>query len=462
MKRLICGMILGIMILSSQICFGLEIIASTDFTLQPEAIVISNKTAYIAGTNGLTLIDVENPNSPTSLSSVAIPLAKELDILGIRAYIITDNEFFLVNVSDPNNPYIEGQLTNSWEGKNLRIQAFNFCAYIGSESGLHVIDITESDNPILLNTYSELDSTNNSMQILDFEISSRNYRDYVYAILASSTEVKMKLIDITNPFLELVAIDGPTIHKESFELELSSGSPYEDEASFLCVLEKTSLKTFDYFSLDSPEELDQLDLFFTTPAKKLAVFNESAYLINDNQFCAILGTNQLSLRMEGYLETPAVNRDFYIEWPHAYLITEQGELTVVQIPTNLLGSISGEVINEDDTPVINAVVTLQDTPYSTTTDETGEFEFNDLPISTYMVQVTSPEIVTQEKKAYPIESFDYFVFFPVESVVEKDLDDNGKIELKDAIWGLQVVSEIKPGEGSLKAVIEILRILVEN
>ncbi|HEX8678871.1 MAG TPA: hypothetical protein VF683_02845, partial [Chthoniobacterales bacterium] len=106
---------------------------------------------------------------------------------GHRLYMTTPRGVFVINVEDPMNPRIEGQLTNGFL-RNPRCISLQFrYAFVTDDDGLKVLDITDPARPIPVNS-----------GVVRLKDAHRLYVARTYAYVANGAE-GLAIIDIENP-----------------------------------------------------------------------------------------------------------------------------------------------------------------------------------------------------------------------------------------------------------------------
>ncbi|MBI4595455.1 MAG: carboxypeptidase regulatory-like domain-containing protein [Candidatus Tectomicrobia bacterium] len=115
------------------------------------------------------------------------------------------------------------------------------------------------------------------------------------------------------------------------------------------------------------------------------------------------------------------------------------------------GSISGRVTvnfaGHNDLSVANASVYLQGTSYLTTTDSNGNFTLSNIPFGNYNLLITAPDL-NSLTEAITLSEHSLQVAIPQMTLpqaggIKCDVNDNGHLDLPDAIYILQVLSGIR-------------------
>jgi len=167
-------------------------------------IYILDNYAYVISDDGLVILDVSNPRSPTIIASFEelknerkffnLKDSEGIFVLDKFAYILNDSTLAIVNVSNPNTPILTGLISDpKLTGWSRRIFVLNGYAYIIGDSyqALYVIDVSNPEMPTIVGSVS-------------FESGSRywHYQLFVpekYAYIVSKYRPRFFIIDIANP-----------------------------------------------------------------------------------------------------------------------------------------------------------------------------------------------------------------------------------------------------------------------
>ena len=119
------------------------------------------------------------------------------------------------------------------------------------------------------------------------------------------------------------------------------------------------------------------------------------------------------------------------------------------------GSITGIVIGHQmgyETPIKDATVLLESngSTYTATTEENGFFILNDIPAGTYTITITAPDFETYTSTIeFTGTSLDLGTIHQCPACVPcvpGDANGDGKVDLQDIVYGLQVISGIRSQE----------------
>lgn len=130
--------------------------------------------------------------------------------------------------------------------------------------------------------------------------------------------------------------------------------------------------------------------------------------------------------------------------------TEGLDQTFSTIPENV-GSISGRaainIAGHNDLSVANAVVSLQGTSYTATTDSNGNFTLPNIPFGNYNLIITAPNLnsLTQSisLSGQILQLMVSQMTVPQTGCIKGDVNGDGLMGLDDAIYILQVISRVR-------------------
>jgi hypothetical protein len=119
-------------------------------------VAVNNGYAYVAaGSTGLQVVNVSNPNSPVIVASRdTAGNANDVRLVGDFAYIADGtNGLVIMNVATPTNPVIVGSVNTGGEAVDVWV-AGNFAYIANSSAGLTIVNVTNPASPILVSTVS--------------------------------------------------------------------------------------------------------------------------------------------------------------------------------------------------------------------------------------------------------------------------------------------------------------------
>ncbi len=156
-------------------------------------VVVSGRYAYVTEVTGgrLTIIDILNPASATSVGSVAITQPRGLAVQGHYAYVpsLDTDALKIVDISNPAAPVIVGSALTSDQPIAVAVQGRY--AYVNGQGSqlIDIIDISAAPSPITVtSTFVNAFGTN----FKELSVSGR----YLYA--ATENDLKLHIFDVSN------------------------------------------------------------------------------------------------------------------------------------------------------------------------------------------------------------------------------------------------------------------------
>ncbi|MGD2089772.1 MAG: Ig-like domain-containing protein [Candidatus Aminicenantes bacterium] len=123
-------------------------------------VAVSGSYAYCAaGTDGLDIIDISIPSSPQLIASFKhSPFLflkyQDVEVAGNRAYTISDDILYIIDVSSPTTPSLWGSVTLSGYGGGLGVKSQYVYVVNGYDQAIDIIDISGSTPPTTIVTYN--------------------------------------------------------------------------------------------------------------------------------------------------------------------------------------------------------------------------------------------------------------------------------------------------------------------
>ncbi len=148
----------GLIVLKESAGYSLSKIGSFKMIDNGRAYSLAKNGDYLymaAREEGIYVFDVSVPSSPSQVYTVPMPdKASFLLIHQGVLYVSAGNYFVILDISDPANPQITGQVQGTSPNQNLIID--NNLAYIAAyNKGLRIIDISNPSSPVIKNeTYT--------------------------------------------------------------------------------------------------------------------------------------------------------------------------------------------------------------------------------------------------------------------------------------------------------------------
>jgi len=120
---------------------------------------VAGDTAYIAnGGDGLLILDVSTPTSPTKLGQYEMENAKEVVVVDSVAYVVQTRvqsmpaKVMLIDVSNPSNPTKVGQYDHdAWDLGSIEVAGDTM--YLTTGENLIMVDVSDRSSPIRVGQY---------------------------------------------------------------------------------------------------------------------------------------------------------------------------------------------------------------------------------------------------------------------------------------------------------------------
>ena len=168
----------------------LELVGSLSIGSDNVVVTLDGSRAYIGTSNGFSIVDITNPETPLSLASnISVGssgLVWDIKISGSHAIVIRWDTIYAVDVTDPNNPQISDSQSLGAPNSVFSLALSGNHAFVGTTQGVEVFDIS---NP-------------NSLSNVGSENLSGSYAygvKIVGTILYAGTQAGLHAVDISNP-----------------------------------------------------------------------------------------------------------------------------------------------------------------------------------------------------------------------------------------------------------------------
>jgi hypothetical protein len=103
--------------------------------------------AYLAGTQGLEIVDVRDPAHPRRLGRTLDKTGWSVDVVDNIAYVVTNDGLQIVDVRDPAHPLLRGSYGSPLPAQNFRIAIVNQLAYVVDWETLQIVDVRDPAHP---------------------------------------------------------------------------------------------------------------------------------------------------------------------------------------------------------------------------------------------------------------------------------------------------------------------------
>ena len=356
-------------------------------------LAIEGDYIYLAdGTNGLVIIDINNPLIPTIATtySTGISFATNIVIESNYAYVVDfDNGIIAVNVTDPTTPTFAGSWSKS--GATDAYVCENYLYVTDRNDGFSVLDIANPTDLIFIHTltlpgiaqeividgfYAYLACQSGGLQIAQIAdtypafAGSYDIPDSAIDVLISGSFAYvadgysgLQILNVTNPSSPTLAgsYDTPDIATAVF---ISSGFAYvADQASGLQILDISDPSTPSFAgSYDTPDKA--YDVFVSGGFAYVADFAAGLQIVNIS--------NPSAPTYAGSYDTPHWAMGVFVSGDYAYVADANSGLQVLNITNPSSPSLAGSY----DTPFADCVFVSGD--YAYVADQAGSLQILDI------------------------------------------------------------------------------------
>jgi len=227
---------------------------------------IDGDVVYISDNNTVEILDISDPMNPARLSTLAIPEASDMQLVGDLLYVVSFanvDDLSIVDVSDPADPLVLGALM--LEGRSYDLEVVENLVYIANgNNGLRIVDATDPSNPTLMNA-ARGHGGGPSVSALGVDVEG----DYAYV---AGWQVGLQVYYVQNPY-------------EPVELTWTSMSGLAEDVvvvgSRAYVAESPDLVVYDLSSPHTPAPVATLDTGIAGVLRTIVVQYDRAYLARD-------------------------------------------------------------------------------------------------------------------------------------------------------------------------------------
>jgi len=289
------------------------------------SVCVSGDYAYTARYDGLVeIINVSDPEQPQLAGSILLPdhvqgVDGKILVSDSLVYVLAWQHIFVINIINPSAP----ALAATWDyygGTDMIISGHY--AYLSAGNGFHILNISNIQAPVLLNSlYEELDGIcmNGSL---------------VYGVHASSYG-NLRIIDVSNPLEPLMLSD---------DLDLpiygNSGIGYANAHVYMVC--STDLWAIDVLDPYNPFPVDTM--FVNNSSNKIFINNNKAYINNDGSGIGVIDISDPPHPLFlGYYDTPDRCEQVVCENDIAYSATAYSGLQVIDVSDPVNPWITGSV-----------------------------------------------------------------------------------------------------------------------
>ena len=297
-------------------------------TLSPYATDIEFRGNYAfitAVLNGMNVVDITDPDNISIVANYPTDsYAMGIDINGNLAYIAAEEEFILLDISDPLNPVYKTEVTSM--GKSIEVFQFEPYIYIADEYfGFQILDSSNRVIPTIENSWCPNDMKPNRVEIQG-EYAYTNYSNNIY------------ITDISNPD---APIDKGYCRVDSSVSDIAAAGNYLYATGYkldIINIEDPS-KPFVTGTVEDFDSSNSLfiagDYIFVVGSSKLRIFDVS---------------NPSSPIEMGSCSSPSSGTDIVLSGNYAYIATISNGLQIADISDKENPVIIGNCNIDPDTP----------------------------------------------------------------------------------------------------------------
>jgi PGF-pre-PGF domain-containing protein len=310
--------------------------------------VISGNYAYLINDkNGLEIVDITNPSSPTLAGSYDTPTLSAIAVSGNYAYVTDyDNGLMILNISVPSSPVLVGSYdTDIVQGISV---SGNYAYIVGG--GLEVVDISDPSSPTLAgrydtegsdivvsNNYAYVANEDSGLVILDISDPSSPIFTGIYAMNGSwdvTLSGNYAYISVYNhinnsAYLEIVDISDPTAPAFTGNYNISGPIAVAGNYAYIANWDE-GLTIIDISNPSVPTFVDSSFVDINT-AFGIVVEGNYTYLANGNGFVIVDTSNASTPTLIGSYDSEYSIEDIAVAGNYAYLIDYWNGFVIVDV-----------------------------------------------------------------------------------------------------------------------------------
>jgi hypothetical protein len=281
----------------------------------PTAIDVVGSTAFVATDEGLHIIDVSDPTSPTGIGFHSVPWhVSDLVVDGHLAYAVApESGLWVIDISHPTDPLDVGRLATAWQAYDLEVS--NGAAYVADGAGgLRVIDVTDPANPAEVGILrSDVDVMNVAVDGSRAAVGLNHSAFLIVDVSDPAHPTRHNALEIEGPARD-VALSGNTAYVVTEPLESAGAGGFRTFDLSDAGL-KTARATFD----------------FQSTAMAIAVSNAVTFVANGDSGLYALDESRPEEAVEGFLDTPGFASDVVLYEQYALVADDHRGLRVVDV-----------------------------------------------------------------------------------------------------------------------------------
>ncbi|MHC1743985.1 MAG: hypothetical protein AB9873_13265 [Syntrophobacteraceae bacterium] len=197
-----------------------KVIASLEMLNSAISVAVSGSYAYVAGDDGLTVVDINAPQYPAIVAETGGPIFKKIVISGSLAYLSGLGDqwepiFQIVNISNPLDPILLGRMEIPDRLASFAISGdyAYFTSYPGVPADMQVVDMRDRHNPSISGSIDILSGDSGGCFAINSSatclyVASPN--DGLYMLDASSPKYPLLInsLPVNTSMMDTVAVSG--------------------------------------------------------------------------------------------------------------------------------------------------------------------------------------------------------------------------------------------------------------
>lgn len=358
--------------------------------------------AYLADLHrGLEIIDISNPLNPLYAGlhdhqTAYTGIDKKNDLL----YLSGGSGFEIVDISDPTNPYLISTLALN-TGQDMEIEG-DYAVTCRGYNGFMAIDISDSLSPSLLANYR---TSNNYDQAVDISGEYIYYmEEFCFRIFHFNPDLRGAITGtvtgLSNPLSGVhIKVDGTnydtfTDSSGTYFLEYLPASQFE----FIFTHEDFVQRKLwlDIYSNDTTSfNIDLPALPGRIGGRIMDVNSEpiSGVQVRRENGSLLATSNANGEYLSGNLDVGTydiffTHEDFYDTAAFGVAVTQRDTTTLDMVMIYLPGNVAGTVTDTAGMSIANAAVAINILGLLDSTDNSGAFSFDDIPMGYYLLNVS--------------------------------------------------------------------------
>lgn len=165
---------------------------------------VQGQYAYIGNGDLFQVLDLSDPSNPVIVGELPLGFVNVIKIRGSIAYVI-GSRFFTVDISDPEHPRKLGELFLPWPMRVVPTDSFAYVSYFG---GLAIVDITDPTNLSIRNSASFYGEFPVGLAVKDrFVYLSFDDYEGLYIFDVSDPDAPLTTYDYFHGFLAGITVD---------------------------------------------------------------------------------------------------------------------------------------------------------------------------------------------------------------------------------------------------------------